>query len=174
MPRFWVYSYTRGCIARNPVRPGSTIGRERGGVIVAAVAPCSCHWPAHPVCRENLSWGVESGMVINWVHGLRGCGELQAVVLVPPWCLCASRAGVCATQNTNKDPSAGFAITSASHRSFQIGGFVLWCAGSVLLWWGCTAGRAAPSWSAGDWAGCTVTVGLGSNGPDSGAATQLR
>lgn len=57
---------------------------------------------------------------INWVHGLRGCGELHAVVLVPPWCLYASRAGVCATQNTGKDPSAGFAITSASRRSFQI------------------------------------------------------
>jgi hypothetical protein len=31
MPRFRVYIYTRGCIAGNPVRLGSTIGRERGG-----------------------------------------------------------------------------------------------------------------------------------------------
>jgi hypothetical protein len=78
------------------------------------------------------------------VHGLRCCGELHAIVLASPWCLCVSWADAPTNQNTGKDPSAEFTITFALRRSLLVGGFVLWCADSVHLW-RCSMGGAAVS-----------------------------
>jgi hypothetical protein len=106
------FSIHLGHICSVSLNPDITIGVR--GEIAATVAHCSCCQPAHPVCGTNSSWGRESGTGINWVHGLQGCGELHAVVLTTLWCLYVLWVDTLANQNTSKDPSAEFAITSAS------------------------------------------------------------